>query len=331
MLNPDSSASLTVYGNGGMNTEYKGGFAQHDDGSAFPNPGNLITTPGTFGGGTAGVNLEQLFVAGTYSSKINPSASWGISLIGAVQRFEAKGLIMFGGYSTDPAHLTDNGTDTSTGFGGKIGVLADVGNGVTLGASYQTKMSMSKFDKYKGLFADGGKFDIPANWTVGLAWKFKPKMVVTFDVQGIMYSDIPAIANPIANLVGPSNSCATGTVSRCLGGSDGAGFGWKDMTIYKFGYQWESSPAWTWRVGYSHGDQPIPNSEVVFNILAPAVIKDHVSFGFTNTLSPKSEFNFEFTYAMNNSVTGANTLNPGQNVTLEMKEYEVEASYGLKF
>ncbi|MBI1425574.1 MAG: hypothetical protein GC149_19235 [Gammaproteobacteria bacterium] len=326
MLNSDSSAGITVYGNGGMNTEYAGGQAQHNNGA-----GVAVTTPGTYGGGTAGVNLEQLFVAGTYARKINPTASWGVSLIGAVQRFEAKGLSMFGGYSTDSTNLSNNGTDTSTGFGFKLGVQGDVGGGVTLAASYQSKMNMSKFDKYKGLFAEQGDFDIPATWTAGLAWKLKPKQVLTFDVQQIMYSDVAAIANPISNLVGTSNSCATGTTSRCLGGSDGAGFGWKDMTVYKLGYQWESSPDWTWRVGYSHGDQPIPTSEVVFNILAPAVIEDHVSFGFTHNTSATSELNFAFTYALENSVSGANTLNPTQNVTLKMQQYEIEASYGVKF
>jgi long-chain fatty acid transport protein len=30
---------------------------------------------------------------------------------------------------------------------------------------------MSKFDKYKDLFANQGEFDIPENYGVGIAWK----------------------------------------------------------------------------------------------------------------------------------------------------------------
>ncbi|MEJ2450992.1 MAG: hypothetical protein P8047_10010, partial [Gammaproteobacteria bacterium] len=140
-----------------------------------------------------------------------------------------------------------------------------------------------------------------------------------------------SIANPISYLVGPSNSCATGNTARCLGGSDGAGFGWKDMTIYKLGYQWSTSPAWTWRVGYSHGDQPIPNSEVLFNILAPGVIEDEFTFGFTNKLSKTSEWSYRMMYAPDKTVTGPNPMYPGQTISLKMHEFQLEATYSWKF
>ena len=140
-----------------------------------------------------------------------------------------------------------------------------------------------------------------------------------------MYSDIAAIANPLLpNLVsGPGN----------LGTSNGAGFGWQDMTIYKLGYQWSTSPEWTWRVGYSTTDQPIPDSEVLFNILAPAVVEDHLTFGFTNKTSSNTEFNFAAMYAPEVEVSGSNPLggDAGQPITIRMKQYELEASWGWKF
>lgn len=333
MLGADQSVGVSVFGNGGMNTEYKGGVAQHDDGSAFPAPGNYVTAPGTFGDGTttAGVNLEQLFIATTYSRKISNTASWGASLMAAYQRFEAKGLASFGGFSTNGAALTNNGVDSSTGFGFKLGVQGEVAKGVTLAASYQSKTDMSKFSKYAGLFAEGGDFDIPSTWTLGLAWDTSPKSTLTFDVQQINYTDVAAISNPISYLVGSSNSCATGTAARCLGGSQGAGFGWDDMTIYKLGYQFETASDMTWRVGVSVGDQPIPNSETMFNILAPAVMETHLTMGFTMETGKDSEFNFAAMYAPKKEVTGASPLNPGQNITIGMTQYEVEASWAWKF
>jgi len=33
-------------------------------------------------------------------------------------------------------------------------------------ASYAPKIAMSKFSNYAGLFADGGNFDIPENYTL---------------------------------------------------------------------------------------------------------------------------------------------------------------------
>ena len=143
---------------------------------------------------------------------------------------------------------------------------------------------------------------------------------MVFDVQQIYYSGVASISNPISN-IGPGN----------LGTNNGAGFGWEDMTVYKLGYQWSTSSDWTWRVGYSYGKQPIPDSEVLFNILAPGVIEQHITFGFTNKLSPTSEWNFAAMYAPSKSVTGTNPLWPTQTVELKMYEYQVEASYSWKF
>jgi len=308
MLDANSAAGLTVYGNGGMNTDY---------------PDSV--SGGTFYGGSAGVNLEQLFINGTYSRKIGAKSSWGASLILAYQRFEAKGLSSFAPYSSDAANLTDNGTDSSTGFGVKLGWQGEVSPGLTLGASYQSKMSMSEFDKYKGLFAEQGDFDIPATWTIGLAYDKAGPGTLTFDVQQIMYSDVASINNPLIPNIATSQ----------LGNSDGAGFGWEDITIYKLGYQWSTSPDWTWRVGYNHGDNPIPNSEVLFNILAPGVMEDHLTFGFTKKTGADTEFNFAAMYAPSNSITGSNPLQgataPNQTIELKMSQWEMEASWGWKF
>ncbi|MGD8783149.1 MAG: outer membrane protein transport protein [Thioalkalispiraceae bacterium] len=326
ILNPQSSFGLSLYGNGGMNTEYEGGQAQHNDGL-----GTAVTTPGTFGAGTAGVNLEQLFLNATYSRKLSATSSWGISAIAAYQRFEAKGLATFGGFSTNAAALSNNGTDDAYGFGFKLGIQSELLKGLTLAASYQSRFDMTEFDKYAGLFAEQGDFDIPPTWTMGLAFDTSPKSVVTFDVQHIEYSDIPAIANPMNHLINTTSGCAAGVLTRCLGGADGAGFGWRDMTIYKLGWQWVYSPDLTLRAGFSHGKQPIPDSEVLFNILAPAVIENHLTLGFSYDISKDSELSFQYMHGFENSVTGANPLNPSQQVTLEMDQNELEVSWGWKF
>jgi long-chain fatty acid transport protein len=330
MLNSNSSVGVTVYGNGGMNTEYKGNSATYGVPMGTVPPGTSVTTSGTFGSGTAGVNLEQLFIGVTYASKINDTASWGVTPIFAYQRFEATGLGLFGafGFSTDSANLSNNGTDSSTGFGLKLGVQGEVSPGVTLAASYQSKMSMGDFKDYAGLFAEGGGFDIPATATVGLAWNTSPSTVLTADVQKIYYAGVDSIANPISNL---TMGCGGGDATQCLGGSNGAGFGWEDMTVFKLGYQWAGSNGWTWRAGVSKGDQPIPKSEVMFNILAPAVMETHVTFGFTKEMGSNNEFNFAAMYAPEVSLKGPNPMDPAQQIELKMTQWELEGSWAVKF
>jgi len=328
MLNEDSSIGVSVFGNGGMNTEYKGGVA------LLGPAGTQMEFPGTYGDGTAGVDLAQLFISPTYSVKVTPTTSLGISGILAYQRFEAKGLGNFAGYSTDPDNLTNNGHDDSTGFGVRLGIQTQIVEGVRLGAAYQPKIDMSEFDDYSGLFADNGDFDIPSNWTVGLAVDIGSSGTFFLDYQAINYGDVDAVSNPIGNLIPSNGNCTPGptggTGKGCLGGGDGAGFGWNDMQIIKVGYQFQTGENMTWRVGYSKTDQPIPNSQVTFNILAPGVVEEHFTFGFTRVIDPKSSFSFAAMYAPNNSVRGTNTFDPAQKIDLEMDQYELVLSYNRR-
>lgn len=323
MLSADSAFGVSVFGRGGMNTNWK----------AKDTFGGL----GVFQAGDAGVDLAQLFIMSTYSRKISSTSSWGVSAIVAYQSFKAKGIASFAGISNDPANLTNNGDDTSTGFGFALGWQGEVAPGLALGASYQSKVTMDEFDDYAGLFAEQGDFDIPSAWTVGLAWDVTPKSKLVVDVQKINYSDVAAINNPSLSQLFSGGCALVGGAgnSTCLGGDDGAGFGWDDMTIIKIGYEWTTSPDWTWRVGFSTGDQPIDeDQDILFNILAPGVVEDHYTFGFTRKLTGNSEFNFSVMVVPEECIDGLSdpvNVPGGQNTELCMDQFEVAASYGKRF
>jgi long-chain fatty acid transport protein len=321
VINEESTIGISVFGNGGMNTEYNGGTA------ILGTPtGTNAQLPGTFGDGTAGVDLSQLFLATTYARKIGDASSVGISGIIAYQRFKAKGLGNFGAFSQDSDNLSNNGYDYSSGFGVRLGFQSEITPGVRIGAAYQPKINMQEFDDYSGLFAEDGDFDIPSNFTVGLAIDIGETGVFVLDVQRINYEDVDAISNSISPLT--DGSCALGgTGDGCLGGSDGAGFGWEDMTIVKVGFQWQTGIKNTWRLGYSTGDQPIPDDESLFNILAPGVIEEHFTAGYSRQLDDKSSINFAAMYAPSKSVKGTNPFDPTQEIEIEMDQYELAISY----
>jgi len=302
-MDDKNSLGLSIFGNGGMNTSYH---------------------TATFGFSPAGVDLMQLFISPTYARKIAPNHAIGISPIFAYQRFEAKGLQAFGllGFSSDPDDLNDNGHSNSYGVGGRIGYMGELFPFLNIGAAYQTKVIMTRFDKYEGLFAESGSFDIPSSWTVGVAIKPIQDLAFLADVQEIYYSNVKSINNPLLPNLQKSK----------LGKDDGAGFGWEDITVVKLGVQWQSSKEWTWRAGYSIGDQPIPRSEVLFNILAPGVIKEHLTFGVTKSFG-NSELKLAVMRAFPHSVTGPNSLEaPGQQkIRLTMNQWEVSVGYAWKF
>ncbi len=300
MLDTNKSLGVSVYGNGGMNTAYAN--------SPF--------------GPNAGINLSQLFIAPTYAMKINDSNEIGISLNLVYQMFSANGLQNFALMSSNPSALTNNGTDTSTGVGARIGWMGQVSQAVTLGATYEPKTHMSNFSKYSGLFAGGGSFDIPASYGVGVAVKATNSTTVSADYKVIKYGDVPAIAN-------------TATQGGPLGAANGAGFGWQDVKVIKLGISQQVNDLWTVRAGYSHNTQPIPASQAQFNILAPGVVQDQLTLGMTYDVTKTNELTVAYMHAFQNSVYGANTYqNPTQtglsNINLKMYEDSLGIAYSWK-
>lgn len=306
LLSENDMLGISIYGNGGMNTDY-------DENTYFQFvPGSSPT----------GVDLMQLFIVPTYARKLHPKHAIGISPIFAYQAFEAEGLDVFDNpmFSSDPSNVTNNGHENSYGYGGRIGYLGEILPGLHFGASYQTRIFMTELDKYSGLFAEQGDFDIPQSWSLGLAYNATTALTFTLDVQKIYYSDVTSVGNPM-----------TLTNTDLLGDDDGNGFGWEDMTVYKFGVQWQSSPAWTWRAGYSYGEQPIPDSEVLFNILAPGIIEQHATVGFTRTIGSNQELDFALMHAFSHDISSENPLDPAQTIELKMDQWEVSAGYSWKF
>lgn len=313
MLDEQSSIGLSIGGNGGMNTEYQARVFQN-----FTRPGSsqeFVASQPT------GVDLIQLFVGLTYARTVWDRHSFGITPVLAVQRFKAEGLEPFKDASIKPNDVTNNGFDYSYGGGVKIGWLGELTDWLSVGASYQSQMYMSRFKKYEGLFAEQGDFDIPSTYTVGLALTPLSNVTLAFDFQRILFEDVNAIANPNAFPVTPGS----------LGTNDGLGFGWEDMTIYKVGIQWEARPDWTLRAGFSTANQVIPNTEALFNILAPATVTEHLTVGFTKTFGQNNELSFAYIHAFNEKVSGTNPNTGPQTGFLEMEQNEFELSWGRKF
>lgn len=311
-LDDHKAFGITATANGGMNTTYS-------------------SSDNIFSAGKAGVDLAQLFLAPTFAYRFDNNASIGVSAIMAYQGFEAKGISSFGALSNDPSNLSDNGHDSSFGAGINVGFILPVGEQFTLGGGYRSRVYMTEFDDYRGLFAEQGDFDIPATATIGLAWKTTDKLTVLLDVQKTWYSQVDAIGHSMSPAIGICGARApTPTSPSCLGGKNGIGFGWKDMTTVKFGVQYEAAHDWTWRAGYSHGNQPIPESEVFFNILAPGIMEQHFTVGFTKKFDNGSqEINFAAMYAPANSISGP--ISSTQTVELEMKQYQLELGWSLLF
>jgi long-chain fatty acid transport protein len=268
--------------------------------------------------------MAQLFIAPTAAWKINETHTVGVSVNLAYQRFEAKGLQNFNNsnYSSSMGNVTNNGHDNSYGAGLHLGWIGKVNDAVSVGATYQTKTYMTKFDKYKGLFAEQGDFDVPEQYGLGIAIKTSPKLTIAADVQRINYGDVDSVGLSITNLT---------LRNQPLGDNNGAGFAWRDVTAYKLGASYAWDETLTLRAGYNHSSQPIRKSETMFNMLAPGVVQDHLTLGATWVLPNKSELSFAYMHAFEKKVQGSNSIPAnfgGGDANLKMYEDSLGIAYG---
>lgn len=310
MLNDKMSLGVSVFGNGGMNTDY----------------GQIV-----LGSGTTNTysNLEQLFIAPTFAMKLNPQHSIGVTLNLVYQTFEARGLEGFQGVSWDSANVTNRGKDTSTGAGLKLGWIGQLTNDFSVGATYQGKTKMSKFDQYRGLFAEQGGFDIPETYGLGIVVKATPKLTVAADVVQINYGDIKSLAND-----GSLYPLAVSGVQ--LGADNGAGFGWSNQTVYKLGASYQYSPDLALRAGYNYAKTPLNSNNTYFNILAPATVEQHLTLGATWTLANKAELSVSYMHAFSKAINGTGGGGgyggsaAGWSSNLKMDQNSLGVAYGWK-
>lgn len=299
---------VTVYGNGGMNSDYAGGQLNCGSGAGTA---NMIC-----GSGKLGVDLMQLIVAPTVAFKVAPNHSIGVSPLLGYQRFKAEGLQAFSPNSSDSANLTNRGYDDSIGYGVRLGYMGKIMPTITIGAAYASKMKFDEFGKYAGLFAEQGGFDIPENYNVGLAWQATPVVKFAVDYQRIKYSGVKSISN-------------SSSAPFALGSDNGAGFGWSDIDVWKAGVEYKLNPKMTLRAGYNHGENPISSSDVTFNILAPGVVKDHFTLGFTHAFATGNELSMSYMHAFKNDVSGASNFGGTEKIQMYQNSLGIQYSWKM--
>ncbi|MHB1352972.1 MAG: OmpP1/FadL family transporter [Thiobacillus sp.] len=290
MMSKSLALGVTVYGNGGMNTDY---------------PQNLYGGAGATG--ELGVDLMQLIVAPTAAYKLAPNHSFGISALIGYERFKGKGFPNGAGGT-----MATPGYDDAFGYGVRVGYMGKITPDVTIGAAYASKVDFDELDKYNWLFLDQGNLDLAENYNLGVAWQATPAVKLAFDYQRINYEGVNSIGASVPN----------------------RGFGWKNIDVLKLGMEYKSSANLTLRAGYSHTDSPIDGSDpgdVTGNIVAPGVIENHITLGFTYTLASGNELTMAYMHGFKNEVTGASLYGtPGTSDTIQMYQNSLGIQYSWK-
>jgi long-chain fatty acid transport protein len=320
-IDDNSAWSVVSYANGGINTSFGWGNWRAPRG-------------GLFGGGFAGVDLQQSFTSVGYARRFPTplgEVTLGVAPTLAVQMLNVQGAGAFTPYSSNPYRLSDMGYDWSWGGGLRAGLTWAVTDNARFGFSASTPLWMTRFEKYAGLLTQGGNFDIPATMQAGVAYDLLPNLTAMLDWRHVFYSAVPSLGNP-------SNPLTYGS----LGSENGPGFDWTDVDSGAVGLEWRYSPALTLRTGYHYSSNPLRWRSVTVNALSPIINRHHAAIGANYAATPNSAFDFAFVYGFKNSFTGVEWIpqqptlpfgsaNPRATITPWAQGWELTLGYDYKW
>ena len=196
----------------------------------------------------------------------------------------------------------------------KFGFTYKLSEALTVGGVYQTAGNLPDL-KGDGYRVEG--FDMPAMVGLGVSWQANDRLMVAADVKDVLWGD----------------SMNTVTI-HYPGGAGTAPFqqDWDDQIVVSLGLSYRFTDAFTGRLGYNHGKNPIPDQHMSY--LWPAIVEDHYTVGFGYAFSSQSELNFALSVVPEVAVTGTNVNPPpfgNGGVTTEHSQLNWQLMYSYKF
>mgnify|MGYP001210670518 CR=1 FL=1 len=182
----------------------------------------------------------------------------------------------------------------------------------SFGATYTTRQWTTEFSKYRDLVTK--HLDFPQQFQVGVAYRPSRWWELVADYKFIDWSGISQIGREAVH----------------------GGLNWDDQHIVKVGATYRASRLWTFRLGFSYGESPVPRNAVFTNVLFPAISEKHLTAGFTYRLTPQADLHFAYLHAFENTMreNGKGDIfsigGRGTKFSLEQDSVAVEFSYKFK-
>ncbi len=253
----------------------------------------------------------------------------GITLDFHGHRLKIDGMENFANdfWSEHPSKVTDEGYEYAGGIGVTIGWISRFSDTVAIGLSYSPEVEwiVGSFRGYKGVVPDQGKLKIPQRVAAGLSIEMLCNLTVAFDVEHMQYNRM----RPLDNALLPAIDDV-----QPMGQDWGPGLGWRDQTIFRLGIDWQANEWSSYRVGYIHHRNPVPNHQTLANILVANVIQDFITFGATWDLARICEVSVFGAYGIEFHESGRNSIPDslgGGEVDITEQKFLAGITWGKKF
>lgn len=222
------------------------------------------------------------------------------------------------------------GEAKSTGWAGKLGVVYDVLDNVTVGATYHTKTRMGNLTSDNatvsmGVQIDAGiaqgqapmgqyvdaeipvsgsievkNFEWPASFGGGVSYKASQRLMVALDVRRVLWADVMDQFEMVFTANGrvENGGFANQTLEAALYQR------WSNQTIISLGGSFDVTDQFQVRAGFNHAQNPVPDA--CLNVLFPAITENHLTMGLGVKVSETSRLDFAISRALEKQCT-----NPG--------------------
>ena len=224
------------------------------------------------------------------------------------------------GVTQDDVNL-DLGRPTSQlGYGATIGAIYDVNNMITLGFSYSTEQNFDDAEfrvgdgdvyNFNGAVGKEGTYkmglDYPSQAALGIAVRPINQLLIAADIKWIGWSG----THDKVTFKGPSNSFDTDGDRVGDSNSTELEFGWDDQWVYAIGIDFMATKQLTFRTGYNYSKAPIDEKDVFNNLVFPATVEQHYTFGVDYMFGDHWGVALSYMKAIKNELKGKNDVPNG--------------------
>ncbi|MBX3727314.1 MAG: hypothetical protein KF823_15510 [Xanthomonadales bacterium] len=245
-----------------------------------------------------------------------------VGAVFAYQRFASWDMGAFGARQAAGPGLVDplgGRPEAAFGQGVRLGLSGDLGERLGYAFSYRSRIDMDAFNSFRGVYAEPGRFDIPAEVGTRLSWKLGTTTAVALGVDQIQYSGVKPFLSPSL----PNRFLAL------LGDATSPSFRWRDLNVYSAEWRWLPTAQDSFTLRYSTSQQPVPTAPALRRALDEGASPHQYGIGYLRRLADGFHLGFNASYAPTAAFLGL--VDPFQRPYRDSRQIEAELLFSAQF
>jgi hypothetical protein len=262
--------------------------------------------------------LAETQLLSAWTQRLSSEAELSINGVFAHQTFATPDMLYASVRVDGSSQPWQNAWEHSTGVGLGFSLTQPISSWMDLRLAAQSRIEMESFQRFRGVFNDPGKFDIPSSLRAAVDFRVSANHVLGFGVDRVAYSSV----EPFSSADLPDRFLSL------LGDAGSPTFAWRDLTVYSLRWQWLPDEVTTLEVRYSTRLQPDPTSDLLRRALSTEFTDRNFGLSLARDLSQRSELSLSASYSPYPYFLGP-SLYRGRSVS--GNQVELEAVYRLSF